>query len=129
MGRCEPPMDYIGQIDSDKVFYTGENLPNINVIKNQTLTQVLQILNQNSQPGTSLNIKAGTLSQVSDGITLVYNIPHTLGAIPSAVTVQALNNNSQGFTLTYNITNIIINYTIAPSLGDNINLSWIAIKL
>lgn len=84
MGRCEPEMDEIGQISSDKVFYTGKYLPNLDINTNQTLTQILQILNNNSSD-TPLNIKGGSFTQISDGLTLSYNIPHTLGSIPSAI--------------------------------------------
>ena len=128
MGRCQK-CETEGQIDSNDVFYTGSYLPDLDIQTNTNFTQVLQKINDLFGGNLGLNIQSGNFVQSSDGLTLIYQIPHNLGGIPTGISVQSLNQNSPNFTVSYNFNYITITYTVAPSLGDQISLSWIAIKI
>lgn len=116
------------QIDSNDVYYSGEYLPNLNINTQATLTTILQTLDVLT--GINYLIKGGINTQTADGLTTVFNIPHTLGSTPNTYSVEAASQNSaSNFSVTTNSTNLIITYPVAPSQDASLSWSWQVIKL
>lgn len=116
------------QIDSNDVYYSGEYLPNLDINTQATLTTILQTLD--TLAGINYLIKGGINTQTADGLTTVFNIPHTLGSTPNTYSVEAASQNSaSNFSVTTNSTNLIITYPVAPSQDALLSWSWQVIKL
>jgi len=71
-----------------------------------------------------LNTRGTNTQSGTGGSTLVYNIPHGLGVTPTYARADAKNSATAGIQfVTWDATNIIITYSVAPASGTN-NLSW-----
>ena len=68
----------------------------------------------------------GASTQSGDGTTKVFNIAHTLLAAPNTARVVAGSSDALGpFIVTYDATNIIVTYPVAPPSGSsNLVLNW-----
>ena len=68
---------------------------------------------------------AGVSTQSGDATTTTFNIAHGLGSTPSVVSCIASTSAAWGLTYTYDSTNIIVAYQIAPPSGtNNLKFQW-----
>jgi len=87
-----------------------------------TPTTATQAANKGYVDG--LNTKGTNTQSGVGGSTITYNIPHGLGVTPTYARADAKNAASAGIQfVTWDATNIIITYSVAPASGTN-NLSW-----
>lgn len=121
------------KISSDDITYSGSFLSTLNILPNEDLTSIIVKINSylaSLVTPTNYTITGGVNDQTANGLSLVYNIPHNLGSIPSTYTVEAHNSNTNpDFFITTDSTNIKINFSIAPSQGSQISFVWSATKL
>lgn len=70
--------------------------------------------------------KTGISTQSGNGILTTFNIPHGLGVTPSFKMVQAGSVDAANILyITADVTNIIVNYSVAPSSGtNNLIFNW-----
>lgn len=132
MGRCTNNQ-ITSQVNTNDVVYTGAYLPTLQIQSNSNLTNILQTLDTflaNFSGGSNYTIRGGTSTQTANGLTLVFNIPHGLGAIPDTYSVDPINTQTaSNFSVSVNITNIIITYSVAPSQNTILSWVWQVIKL
>lgn len=118
-------------ISTDDVEYTGSFLPNLNIVTGTNLTVALGIIDNLIGSLAIPNISevvGGTATATADGVQRVFTIPHPLGVVPSGVVVNATDeDNSSNFIISFTDTQISIEYSVAPSQGDEISWSWIAV--
>lgn len=124
----------IDKITTDDVIYSGSFLPTLNVMPNSDLTDILNKIeifaSSVSGGGSNYTIKGGISNQTANGLTLSFNIPHTLGQIPDTYSVQAANTQTaNNFSVTISLTNLTITYSVAPSQGASLSWVWQVIKL
>lgn len=127
MTRCTSPTP--GQINTDDVFYTGSYLPNLDINTNTNLTTIIELLNT-VFGSSNYTIKGGDNTQIADGLTTIFQIPHTLGSTPDTYSVEASNQNAAAnFSVTSNSTNLILTYPVAPSEDATLSWNWQVTKL
>lgn len=79
-------------------------------------------------PSLSTVQNTGNVSSASDGVKVTYIFPHGLPFVPMHATITPKNLTSIGDKwLTYDTTNITVNFTSAPLLGT-VQFSWAAFK-
>jgi len=71
---------------------------------------------------------SGTFSATSTG-AVAYSIPHGLGTIPTFANAVPKNSATAGISfISATTTNIVVNYSVAPSSGASLSWYWQAIK-
>lgn len=117
---------------TDEVYYSGEYLPRLGINTGDLLTGILVKIDAALAvvPGSSNDlVHAGVSTQTADGVQKAFSWNHNLGDQPSGVTVVATSNtNNQSFTTSWTLSQITVTYSIAPSQGDTISWSYIAVK-
>jgi hypothetical protein len=69
----------------------------------------------------------GTATASGDGTTKIFNVAHSIGAIPSVAFIQC-SSFSTAFTYTTTSTNIVVTFVTAPTSGtNNVIFNWSAI--
>lgn len=118
---------------SDNITYDGNYLPTLNVMPNEDLTSIIIKINgflSSFNPSLSSSIKGGTNTQTASPGQSTFIIPHTLGTLPSTISVTPVNSvASSDYSVTFNSTNIVITYNISLSSGSQPSWVWQAIKL
>lgn len=114
--------------DAQDVYYTGSTLLPLNILPNENLESVIIKINNYfaafSAP-TNYQINGGINSQTADGLTLEFNIPHGLGQVPSSWTVNAINiDTGPIFSVTATSSILIVQYSVAPSQGVQLEFVW-----
>lgn len=122
-----------GLIPTDRVYYSGEYLPNLQVPPNMILTEVLELidnyLGQFNPPIVDLNVNSGVVTMIGDGETLEFSFPHSLGVMPTSISVDPKTiAASDNYSVTHNINNITVSFSVAPSPDEVLEWYWIAIK-
>lgn len=75
--------------------------------------------------------KMGVANFSGDGTTTVLTIPHGLGTTPSIVMITNLDPLTSSLlarTVTYDATNIVTTFALAPLPGENCVYHWIVYK-
>lgn len=119
------------KVTSDNIIYSGSFLPTLNIMPNDNLTDILGTIDTylSTFIGGDYIIKGGINTQTADGLTLVFNIPHTLGQVPTTYSVEPTNQQTaNNFSITTTLTNLVITYPVAPSQGTNLSWAWQVIK-
>ena len=100
-----------------------------NMIASYLFDELLDIDNL-ALPSTPPVTRTGVSTQSGTGVATSFNIPHGLGVEPSYVSVSELNSATAGVSyLNKNSTNIIVYYSVAPTVGtNNLSFNWLAIK-
>lgn len=76
-------------------------------------------------------MRMGVSSFSGDNTSTVLTIPHGLGTIPNIVIVSNLNPLSASLldrTVSYDSTNVVVTFTLAPLSGENCVYHWIVYK-
>lgn len=126
MGRCEN--ENSSQINSKDVYYTGPYLSTLGINTNTSLNDIVTIINNylaDFNAPTNYQINGGINIQTADGLTLEFNIPHGLGQVPSSWTVNAINiDTGPIFSVTATSSILIVQYSVAPSQGVQLEFVW-----
>lgn len=75
--------------------------------------------------------KTGTSTFNGDNTTSVVTIPHGLGIVPNVVIINnlsPLSSNLLNRTITYDTTNIVITFGLAPLTGENSTYHWVVYR-
>lgn len=117
---------------TDEVYYSGEYLPRLDVNTGDPLTGILVKIDQALSVIPDITyelVRGGSVTMVGDGVQKVFQFNHNLGDLPSGISVVATSsNNVQVFKSNWNLTQIIVTYSVAPSNGDTISWTYIAVK-
>ena len=117
-----------GQYGADKVF-GFEGTSSGNRIGKVNLVGSLGYLHDNNSVGYEFNAKGGVSTQTPGAVTTV-NIAHGLGTAPQGVSVEPNNANARGapsMHVTFDATNIILNFSAALTAATSYQWTWLAL--
>jgi hypothetical protein len=116
-----------GQYGADKVFAFESTSSNVRIGRHQEAGS-LGFIRDNNTVGYQFNSKGGTSTQTPGAVTTV-NIPHSMGIAPNSAIVQPGDANARGapaFFITWDATNIILNFVSALTAATSYTWRWVA---
>lgn len=120
---------------TDQVYYSGNYLAGLDINTGDILTGIIVKINNAISviPSTTYDkIKAGNVTRTADGSAKSFTFLHNLDTIPllpDGVSVVATSTgNIQDYKVNFDDQYIMVIYSVAPSNGDVISWSYIAVK-